>query len=260
MGFRNPFKINLDPRTNTILVAEYGPDAGAANPNRGPDGRVEWNALDPARQLRLAVLRQQQQPYNDYNFATSTSGPKFDCAGGPTNNSPNNTGLTQLPPAIPATVWYGYGSYHPLLPEIGGGGAPMAGGTYVYNAASTSARKWPAYWDGKAIFGEWNQGNLYSFQFAGNAPGVPTDINRVVPGIDRPARTRSSSGPDGALYVIDWGTGFGGNNADSGIYRVDYISATGLRSRASRSTRPPDRRRSSSRSTRPGRVTPTAAP
>ena len=31
-------------------------------------------------------------------------------------------------------------------------------------------------------------------------------------------------GPDGALYVIEWGSGFNGNNADSGVYRVDYIA------------------------------------
>ncbi len=30
-------------------------------------------------------------------------------------------------------------------------------------------------------------------------------------------------GPDGALYMIEWGSGFGGNNADSGIYRIDYV-------------------------------------
>ena len=32
-------------------------------------------------------------------------------------------------------------------------------------------------------------------------------------------------GPDGSLYVIEWGSGFGGNNADSGIYRIDYVGA-----------------------------------
>ena len=31
-------------------------------------------------------------------------------------------------------------------------------------------------------------------------------------------------GPDGALYLIEWGTGFGGNNDDSGVYRIDYIA------------------------------------
>ena len=30
-------------------------------------------------------------------------------------------------------------------------------------------------------------------------------------------------GPDGSLYVIDWGSGFNGNNADSGIFRIDYV-------------------------------------
>ena len=38
-------------------------------------------------------------------------------------------------------------------------------------------------------------------------------------------------GPDGSLYVIDWGSGFNGNNADSGIYRIDYIAGAGARSR-----------------------------
>ena len=31
-------------------------------------------------------------------------------------------------------------------------------------------------------------------------------------------------GPDGSLYVVEWGQGFAENNADSGVYRVDYIS------------------------------------
>src|SRR5690606_22165352 len=29
-------------------------------------------------------------------------------------------------------------------------------------------------------------------------------------------------GPDGALYAIDWGSGFGGDNDTSGIYKVAY--------------------------------------
>jgi PKD repeat protein len=31
-------------------------------------------------------------------------------------------------------------------------------------------------------------------------------------------------GPDGVLYVIEWGSGFGGDNADSGVYRIDYVA------------------------------------
>ena len=29
-------------------------------------------------------------------------------------------------------------------------------------------------------------------------------------------------GPDGAFYGIEWGSGFGGNNADSRIFRISY--------------------------------------
>ena len=46
MGFRNPFRIGLDEQNNNLLVADYGPDAGAVSPTRGPNGRVEWNILD----------------------------------------------------------------------------------------------------------------------------------------------------------------------------------------------------------------------
>ncbi len=41
-------------------------------------------------------------------------------------------------------------------------------------------------------------------------------------------------GPDGALYMIEWGSGFDGNNADSGVYRIDYVE--GERSPTARAT------------------------
>lgn len=31
------------------------------------------------------------------------------------------------------------------------------------------------------------------------------------------------AGDGRVFYVIDWGSGFGGNNADSGVYRIDYL-------------------------------------
>ena len=45
-------------------------------------------------------------------------------------------------------------------------------------------------------------------------------------------------GPDGSLYVIDWGTGFSGNNLDSGIYRIDYV--VGARRPIAHATATPD--------------------
>ncbi|MFD0598539.1 PQQ-dependent sugar dehydrogenase [Catellatospora coxensis] len=221
MGFRNPFRIGTDPATNTLYVADYGPDAGATDPNRGPEGTVEWNIVGQAGNYGWPYCIGANYAYNDYTFPSGPSGAKHNCAA-PVNNSPNNTGLTNLPPAQPATVDYDYGG-NPLFPEIGGGGAPMGGPVYRYNAASTSDRKWPQYFDGKAIFGEWNQNKLYTMQVTANGRSL-VDINQLFGSMSFLRPMDLEFGPDGAMYLIEWGTGFGGNNADSGVYRIDYIA------------------------------------
>ena len=220
MGFRNPFRIGIDPVTHKLMVADYGPDAGTANPNRGPENTVEWNLLNGPGNYGWPLCIGNNVPYNDYDFATGTSGAKFNCAN-PVNNSPNNTGLTNLPPAIAATVDYHYAA-NPLFPELGGGGAPMAGPVYRYDEALNSDRKWPAYWDGKAIFAEWNQNKLYSFQLNEDGSEL-VDINQIFKTVTMLKPMDMKFGPDGALYMIEWGSGFGGDNADSGIYRIDYV-------------------------------------
>ncbi|MEU7825601.1 ThuA domain-containing protein [Catellatospora sp. NPDC049133] len=221
MGFRNPFRIGTDPATSTLYVADYGPDAGATDPNRGPEGTVEWNIVGQAGNYGWPYCIGANYAFNDYTFPSGPSGAKYNCAA-PVNNSPNNTGLTNLPPAQPATVDYDYGG-NPLFPEIGGGGAPMGGPVYRYNAASTSDRKWPPYFDGKAIFGEWNQNKLYTMQVTANGKSL-VDINQLFGSMSFLRPMDLEFGPDGAMYLIEWGTGFGGNNADSGIYRIDYIA------------------------------------
>lgn len=225
MGFRNPFRIGIDPATNHLFVADYGPDAGSANANRGPGGTVEWNIVDEPGNygwpLCVGI-----KCYRDYNFATSVSGAAFDPAA-PVNNSPNNTGLTNLPPVI-QPEWWTENGLTALYPEIGGSGAPMGGPVYRYDPDLESDVKWPEYWDGKAIFGEWNQGRQYSIQLDEETGTEIVDINRILPGIfDGGGEWHRSMdfdfGPDGALYVIDWGSSFGGSTADSGVYRIDYV-------------------------------------
>ncbi len=136
------------------------------------------------------------------------------------NNSPNNTGITQLPAAIPATMWMG--KSRSGVPEIGGSGAPMTSGAYKFNADSTSDRKWPQYFDGKAVFADWNDSRLFSVQLTDDRTKV-ADVSRMFQDMNFIRPHALQFGPDGALYVIEWGSGFGGNNADSGIYRIDYV-------------------------------------
>ncbi|MET8252981.1 ThuA domain-containing protein [Micromonospora sp. NPDC005197] len=220
MGFRNPFRIGTDPKTDTLYVGDYGPDANADNPNRGPRGLVEWNVVTPGN-YGWPYCTGTNEAYNDYTFPSGPSGPKFDCAA-PVNNSPNNTGLTNLPPVVPATVDYGYAG-DARYPEIGGGGAPMGGPAYRYDANLNSTRKWPAYYDGKALLGEWNQNKMYTMQMTADGKSL-VDINQLLTGMRMIRPMDFEFGPDGALYLIEWGTGFGGNNDDSGIYRIDYTA------------------------------------
>ncbi|SDW73934.1 PKD domain-containing protein [Amycolatopsis xylanica] len=219
MGLRNPFRIGVDARTGTLYVGDYGPDAGQADPARGPGNTVEWNIVAKAGNYGWPYCTGNNVAYRDYTFPSGPSGPAFDCAA-PVNDSPNNTGLVNLPAAIPATVDYDYDG-NPRFPELGGGGAPMAGPVYRFDPNLSSDRKWPAYFDGKAIFGEWNQSKLYTMQVAEDGKSL-VDINQLLTGLSTIRPMDFDFGPDGALYLIEWGSGFGGNNDDSGVYRIDY--------------------------------------
>ncbi|MFD9222653.1 ThuA domain-containing protein [Streptomyces sp. NPDC060064] len=238
MGMRNPFRITTDPLSGALLVADYGPDARAAEPDRGPEGTVEYTRITKAGNFGWPYCIGNNTPFNDYNFTTKTSGPKFDCAK-LVNDSPNNTGLTDLPPAQPATVWYAY-SASTEFPEIGtGGGGPMSGPVYDYDPANTYRTKFPEYFEGKWLNYELTRKWFKAFsiqqhdqtftdpRFAPAKAGDLQSINSVFDDMAWNQPFDADFGPDGALYVIDFGlgsgTGRGGSNEGSGIYRIDYV-------------------------------------
>ncbi|MCP2170424.1 RICIN domain-containing protein [Goodfellowiella coeruleoviolacea] len=221
MGERNPFRMNIDPKTGFPTVANYGPDAPNASSSRGPQNTVEWDVLSQPGNAGWPYCIGPNLPYNDYNFASNTSGGQFDCTGGPTNNSPNNTGQTKLPPAIPAMVYYHYQADPAHFPMLSGG-APTAGPVYRYDPNLNSSRKWPVDFDGRAVFAEWNTSQLFTFQLDAAGTAV-TSIDRLFPSMSFNRPMDFDFGPDGALYVIEWGSGYGGGNSDAGIDRIDYL-------------------------------------
>ena len=109
MGFRNPFRMSVDKPTGVVYVGDYGPDAGSTDPNRGPSGQVEFDRVPSPGNYGWPYCtgtNTTTETYNEWNFATNTTGPKFNCAGGATNNSFRNTGRSTLPPARPAWIRY----------------------------------------------------------------------------------------------------------------------------------------------------------
>ncbi|MFI7150941.1 ThuA domain-containing protein [Nonomuraea sp. NPDC050022] len=223
MGFRNPFRMGLDPKTGNIMLGEYGPDANSASSTRGPQNTVEWNLISKPGNYGWPYCVGNNTPYVDYNFATKQSGSPFNCAA-PVNDSPNNDGLTSLPAVIPATIWYHYAADAQNFPELSGG-APMGGPVYRSDPNLQSDVKWPAYWDGKAVFGEWNNNKVWSFQLDENGTKL-VEMNPILGSLSFKKPMDMKFGPDGALYMIEWGSGFGGDNADSGVYRIVYTKGT----------------------------------
>ncbi|MFE5841686.1 PQQ-dependent sugar dehydrogenase [Streptomyces niveus] len=237
MGLRNPFRLAVDQKTDAVMWGDYGPDAGTADPNRGPMGYVEWQTTTkPLNGGWPYCTGDNTKPYRDFDFATLTPGPAFDCAK-PVNDSRWNTGLTELPPSAPATLWYGDKDSDQPWPELTafrgpggpGGQAPMGGPVYHYDADNPSPGKFPEYWDGKAFFAEFSQDYVAAFTLDG-PDGPVSKLENVLPNSERSQNgipqwdnpMDLEFGPDGALYVLDYGDGFFRQNPDAGLYRIDY--------------------------------------
>ncbi|NUW34614.1 ThuA domain-containing protein [Nonomuraea sp. SMC257] len=235
MGFRNPYRFAVDPVTGWISVGEYAPDASASNPSRGPAGIVEWNLVKGPGNYGWPYCIGNNVPYNDYDFATKQSGAKFDCSA-PVNNSPNNTGLTTLPAAKPANLWYGGGTTD--FPEMGasGGLAPMSGPFYHYDAANPSERKFPEYYDKAVFFFEWSRNYIKEFRLGSTGTLLQVDPFVAKPGPQAPHDMKF--GPDGAMYLLEWGSGWADSQSGGGIYRIEYVA--GNRSPVAKATATPD--------------------
>lgn len=220
MGFRNPFRFSVDQTTGTVYVGDYGPDAGAADPKRGPAGKVEFAKVTKAANFGWPFCVGDNEPYIDYDFGTKASGAAFDCAA-PKNESPHNTGLVDLPPAEAAWIPYDGGS----VPEFGTGSeSPMGGPVYRYDADLDSPVKFPEAYDGDFFAGEF--GRQWIKRIEQDADGKVQSINDVP--WSGTQIMDMAFGPDGALYVLDYGLAWFGGDENSALYRIE--NATGGRS------------------------------
>ncbi|MEU4557851.1 PQQ-dependent sugar dehydrogenase [Actinoplanes sp. NPDC023936] len=220
MGLRNPFRFTVDPDTNVVYMADYSPDAQAANPARGPAGHGRWMAIDKPANYGWPYCVQPDMPYVDYDFATGVSGAPFNCAA-PVNESPNNTGLRNLPPVERAEVAYSYGA-SAQWPELGTGGiGPMGGPAYDYDKRLRSPIKWPETFDGLPLFAEWTRDYVKAFHL--DRRNQVTQIDPVLPELVFDNPMDLEFGPDGALYVLEYGDGYFAENPDAQLSRFDYV-------------------------------------
>ena len=174
--------------------------------------------------------------------ATGTSprgpaGETFDCAGGPNNTSNYNTGLAKTPPTTGALLWWPYSPYPAGFPwataptaiPTGSGRTAIAGPIYHFNPAATSDTKLPEYYDDKVFFADWSRDWIATAD-ARTPRASPRRSARFLPNTEFRHPQDIEMGPDGTLYVLEWGRDFNyagsGINPDSGLYRIDYVKGS----------------------------------
>ncbi|APU14590.1 OmpL47-type beta-barrel domain-containing protein [Actinoalloteichus fjordicus] len=220
MGLRNPFRFSVDQETDRIFLGVVGPDARDGNPERGPHAYDEVYLMDGPGNGGWPFCMGPNEPYRDYDFATGESGPAFDCDA-PVNDSPNNTGLTDLPPATPADIFYTYGCSEEF-PEISceGGNSAFGGPVYRYDESLDSPTKFPESYDGAHFFYEYSRNFVADVRFDEN--GDYSSMTPFLEELDFNQPMDMEFGPEGSLYVIEYGGGFFTPGTYAGLYRIDH--------------------------------------
>ncbi|WP_083929654.1 discoidin domain-containing protein [Catelliglobosispora koreensis] len=231
MGVRNPYRVWVDKLSgNTLYWGEVGPDAGATIPNRGPAAYDEYNRATGPGNYGWPYCGGPNVAYNDWDFAANAPRGWFPCGGisGPVNNSPRNTGLQQLPPTKGALVWEQHGGSvdWPALDQPGGCGSPNHAEVYHYNPNLVSDVKWPAYYDNKLLITEYCRSWIKEVQFSNGNPatGNPTIIEPTLAGMTFVHPIDMEFGPDGSLYMLEYGNGYFSGDVAAGLYKINYVA------------------------------------
>ncbi|MPY98012.1 MAG: hypothetical protein GEU97_08425 [Actinophytocola sp.] len=201
MGFRNPYRIAVDPATGYTFVGNVGPDAAAADPNRGPRGYDEIETVPPGGGTHHGWPRciADNKSYRDYDYATGQGGILLSCEG-----------------MAPATVYYPYGASQ-RWPELGdvGGRTAMAGVVYRYRG--DGKYRLPGSYRGTFFFLEWSRDLTATLPVTGTGRLDTTSLALATTEMFHPID--ADIGPDGAIYLAEYGRGFY-FNSDSRISRI----------------------------------------
>ncbi len=218
MGCRNPFRMSVDPKNKFVYWGDVGPDSNVP----AEENFLSYDEINQARKpgfFGYPYFLGNNEAFPKYDFATKKEGPKQDPLH-PVNNSPNNTGLKELPPAQPAMIWYGKGESK-RWPLVGKGAASaMAGPVYYSDLYPGAKYKLPAYYDGKLFIYEWVRKWIMAVTL--DKDGNYVSMEPFLPHLKVIAPMDMKIAPDGAIYMLAYGTNWFAKNSDAGLIRVEY--------------------------------------
>ncbi|HEU0235287.1 MAG TPA: ThuA domain-containing protein [Candidatus Limnocylindrales bacterium] len=216
MGFRNPFRIQVDDN-DVAYITDYSPDSQTPTNFRGPAGTGRFMVVREPSNYGWPLCYKTDLPYYRWNFNTSqpldsppqvhecnnpTRGPlndsRWNLGGGPTVEP----GLEFGPPVTNPEMWYSFTpenrAVNPLgtpcfeyyngsgttncprvFPELlTGGVGPHGAAAYTFDPDNPDETKFPPYYDGSVFFGEFTRDFLREIRL--DSHGRIQKINRLL--------------------------------------------------------------------------------
>ena len=218
MGHRNPWRPSLDSKTGFLYWGEVGPDA-SVDSEKGPRGYDEFNQAKGPGYYGWPYFIGNNQAYADVNFENMAIGPKFNPAA-PVNESPNNTGLRELPPATKAMIWYPYGTSEEF-PLVGSSGRSATGGPVFHRSDFPGAKRvFPSYYEGKWLIVEFMRGWIMAVTMDEN--GNYKSMERFMPNTTFGSAIDMDFSPQGDLYVLEYGSAWFRGNENARLVKIEY--------------------------------------
>lgn len=224
-GTRNSFRISIDKKRNHLYWGDVGPDAGSFSETYGPAGFDEINQAKTAGYFGWPYFIADNKAYTDWDYETSTGNGRF-YKKHPTNNSPRNTGIKDLPLPQKAFVYYPH-SPSTRFPVVNGPGGrtAMAGPVYHYDENLKSPNKLPKKYDNHLFIYEWSRHWIIAVKLDANGDmirkGRTPIMERFCENMEFKRPMDLELGPDGCLYLAETGTAWSANR-DMQISRIEY--------------------------------------
>ncbi|MEQ8471383.1 MAG: PQQ-dependent sugar dehydrogenase [Marinoscillum sp.] len=220
MGARNPFTMAFNLDKNWLYWGDVGPD-GNVTSERGPTAHDEVNFAKEPGNYGWPYFNANNLAYADYDFETGALGPIFDPEN-PKNTSVNNTGAVDLPPAVPAMIYYSFDET-PKFPKVGKGSRSVgAGDVYNYREVRKHGYEFPPYYHDKLFVFDWARDwiMVVSQDDEGNFQSIEPLLDNSV----LASPIAMDFGPDGTLYVLEYGIGYFTDNHDSKLIKLEFVN------------------------------------
>jgi cytochrome c len=218
MGVRNGFRVTEDPLTGWVYWGDVGQNIDPAL-GIGPNGYDEINQARAAGNFGWPMFTGPNEPYKMLDFSSKKPGHLFDVSA-PQNNSPNNTGLIDLPPPQGAFIWYP-SALSGDFPMLGSGGrSAMVGPVYYWmDSLLDSEVRMPAAYDNSVFIFDWMRNWIKVVKL--DMQGKVEEILPFMPSAKWRKPIDIKLGPDQSLYVVELGDRWT-DNKDSQISRIIY--------------------------------------